>query len=99
MIKSEFKRNKYVNDVTRFFDKHIRKCRDYDPYNEFFHHYVYPEKFNNSWTIRIPGMSVAGIHVDGDIIKDIRINEDNTYLYEKEIYDGLKQFIGKTISF
>lgn len=63
--------------------------------NDRFEVYVYKEKMDNSYYLRVPGMTIGCIYVDNDnIITGIRINKDCQNLFKEEYDSLLEKIIG-----
>ena len=80
--------NRYFNEITNYMDKYLK---DYN--EDFYINYIYEEKINNRWFIRVPGCTVGCIEVDdNDTIYNIRLYDDTIGWYDKEVLDEIDKF-------
>lgn len=93
MIKSEKNWQGYRNEVTNYLDRYLIKC---EGYAKFFGNYIYPNPQGSHWIIRVPGASRGNIEIIDGVIKSITLYEDS-FCYDKKVFDELNQFIGRKI--
>lgn len=80
---------KYINEITEYMDKYLKYHTD------MYKTYIYDDKYNNKWTLRLPGRSIGYIEVDdNEIIMNISIYEDCMKYYNQTILDNLDKFNG-----
>lgn len=80
--------DRYFNEITTYLDKYLIT----DNIN-IYKNYIYEEKIDNKWIIRIPGCSVGCIEVDdNNFIKNIILYDDSIEWYDIRVLNNLHKF-------
>lgn len=81
----------FINDITRYLDNNMEIETSY------FENYIHDSKIDKYWLIRYPGATRGRITVDGNIIKEIELYDDDSFCYNECVREGVKQFYGMTL--
>ena len=90
----------FRNKLTTLLDE-LAGLVDMDLYSCWYYHYVIVEdreKLDDALPIRVPGGTVGGLYLDGDVITDVKI--DTNYViktYPDDVNEIVKKFIGEKI--
>lgn len=83
----------YINEITKYLDKHLEKSYKSE---DLYCNYLFEKPYENYWTLRVPGATRGHIELNGNIIKDIVLYEDS-FCYESKVLDSIKQFVGRKL--
>lgn len=98
--RSYWSEKEFCCDITKYLDK---SCGLNKVYYKNYKNYIYDSRDiwdNKTLAIRVPGRTVGCVVIDDNVVIECRISDDLVgNLYEENINEELKQFVGRKLVF